>query len=65
MMQKRCQKNFMTMLYLLRLLLQKNPELVVAIVVENGGSGSKTAAPIARTLIDYHFGTGEVDESKD
>jgi len=43
----------------------KNPELVVAIVVENGGSGSKTAAPIARTLIDYHFGTGEVDESKD
>jgi penicillin-binding protein 2 len=37
----------------------------VAIVVENGGSGSKTAAPIARKLIDYHFGTGEVDESQD
>ncbi len=40
----------------------KNPELVVAIVVENGGSGSKTAAPIARKLIDYYFGTGDVNE---
>jgi len=40
----------------------KNPELVIAVVVENGGSGSKAAAPIARKLIDYYFGTGKKDE---
>lgn len=37
------------------------PEFVVAIVVENGGSGSKVAAPIARKLIIQHFGL-ELDE---
>lgn len=35
----------------------ENPEFVVAVVVENGGSGSKTAAPIARKMIDQYFGT--------
>ncbi|NQY26672.1 MAG: penicillin-binding protein 2 [Piscirickettsiaceae bacterium] len=33
-----------------------DPEFVVAIVVENGGSGSRTAAPIARKMIDQYFG---------
>lgn len=37
------------------------PEFVVAVVVENGGSGSKTAAPIARQMIVEHFGL-EFDE---
>lgn len=37
------------------------PEFVVAIVVENGGSGSRMAAPIARKLIIQHFGL-ELDE---
>lgn len=37
------------------------PEFVVAVVVENGGSGSKTAAPIAREMIIEHFGL-EPDE---
>lgn len=37
------------------------PEFVVSIVVENGGSGSKTAAPIARQMIIEHFGL-EIDE---
>ncbi len=32
------------------------PEIVIAIVVENGGSGSRTAAPIARKMIDQYFG---------
>ena len=32
------------------------PEIVIAIVVENGGGGSRTAAPIARKIIDQHFG---------
>lgn len=42
-----------------------NPELVVAVVVENGGSGSKTAAPIARKLVDYYFGTGTSEANAD
>ena len=37
------------------------PEFAVAVVVENGGSGSKVAAPIARKLIQQYFGF-EVDE---
>lgn len=34
----------------------EKPEFVVAIVVENGGSGSKVAAPIARKMIEQYFG---------
>ena len=33
----------------------ENPEIAIAIVVENGGGGSRTAAPIARRLIDKYF----------
>ncbi len=29
-----------------------NPEIVVAVVVEHGGGGSKEAAPVARVVID-------------
>lgn len=29
------------------------PQIAVAVLVENGGGGSKTAAPIARALFDY------------
>lgn len=32
------------------------PEFALAVVVENGGSGSGTAAPIARKIIDHYFG---------
>tara|TARA_Y100001960_G_scaffold333770_1_gene440861 strand:- start:525 stop:2420 length:1896 start_codon:yes stop_codon:yes gene_type:complete len=32
-----------------------NPRIVIAIVVENGGSGSKAAAPIAKKIFDYYF----------
>ncbi|SFK63412.1 penicillin-binding protein 2 [Methylophaga sulfidovorans] len=37
------------------------PEFAVVVVVENGGSGSKVAAPIARKLIQQYFGL-KVDE---
>lgn len=37
------------------------PEFVVAVVVENGGSGSRTAAPIARKMIIENFGL-DIDE---
>ena len=39
----------------------EKPEFVVAIVVENGGSGSKKAAPMARKMIEQYFGIA-VDE---
>jgi penicillin-binding protein 2 len=32
-----------------------NPRIALAILVENGGSGSKTAAPIARKVMDFYF----------
>ena len=32
------------------------PELVVVVFVENGGRGSEAAAPLARELIESHFG---------
>ena len=31
------------------------PQIAIAVVVEHGGGGSRTAAPIARRLIDYYF----------
>ena len=31
------------------------PQIAIAVLVEHGGGGSRTAAPIARRLIDYYF----------
>jgi len=36
-----------------------NPSIAVAVVVENGASGSRVAAPIARALMDHHLGFGD------
>ncbi|MDM8546895.1 penicillin-binding protein 2 [Candidatus Venteria ishoeyi] len=33
----------------------EKPEIAIAVLVENGGSGSRTAAPIARQVIDYYL----------
>jgi penicillin-binding protein 2 len=38
-----------------------DPRIVVSVIVENGGSGSGTAAPVARSLFDAwlsNFGEG-------
>ena len=35
-----------------------NPRIAVAIVVENGSSGSRVAAPIARAMMDEYLGYG-------
>jgi penicillin-binding protein 2 len=32
------------------------PQLAIAIIAEHGSSGSRTAAPMARSLIDHYFG---------
>lgn len=42
----------------------EKPEFAVAVVVENGGSGSKVAAPIARRMIQQYFGL-KADEQSD
>jgi len=36
----------------------ERPAIAVAVVVENGESGSRTAAPIARRVIETYLGTG-------
>lgn len=33
----------------------EDPRIALAIIVENGGSGSRTAAPIARQLLDHYL----------
>lgn len=37
-----------------------NPQIALAVIVENGGSGSATAAPIARQLIDSYLRKGQI-----
>jgi len=33
----------------------ESPEIVVAVIIDNGGSGSAVAAPIARNIINFYF----------
>jgi penicillin-binding protein 2 len=33
----------------------ESPKIALAVVVENGGFGSRAAAPIARTVLDYYL----------
>ncbi len=40
----------------------KNPRIAIAVVVENGGSGSHSAAPVARRLLDQYLGQGAGQE---
>lgn len=39
------------------------PEIALAVIVENGGNGSRTAAPIARELLDHYFSRQERTEA--
>ena len=39
------------------------PELVVVVLVEHGGAGSRAAAPLARTLYETHFDTRSGSQS--
>jgi penicillin-binding protein 2 len=40
----------------------ENPQIAVAVIVENGSSGSGTAAPIARAIMDRYLGYGDATE---
>jgi penicillin-binding protein 2 len=33
----------------------ESPQIAIAIIVENGGEGGLTAAPIARRMLEHHF----------
>ena len=37
----------------------EEPRIAVAVIVENGSSGSRIAAPIARAVMDQHLGFGD------
>jgi penicillin-binding protein 2 len=39
----------------------EKPQIALAVIVENGGFGARAAAPIARTMLDYHL-LGKVPE---
>ena len=34
----------------------ENPKIAVSVIIENGQSGSRVAAPIARTIMDKYLG---------
>jgi len=36
----------------------ENPRIAVAVIVENGSSGSSVAAPIAKAMMDQYLGFG-------
>ena len=42
----------------------ENPQVAIAIIVENAGSGSSKAAPLARALLDEYFIKNPVDSEK-
>ena len=44
-----------TMHYSLRTRRWKSPKIALSVLVENGGHGGATAAPIARLVMDYYL----------
>ena len=40
------------------------PTIAIAVIVENGGSGSEIAAPVAKAVIDFHIGREARDSFK-
>jgi penicillin-binding protein 2 len=40
----------------------ENPQIAVAVIVENGSSGSGVAAPIARAIMDHYLGYDDAAE---
>jgi penicillin-binding protein 2 len=42
----------------------KNPVIAIAVIIENGGSGSSSAAPLARKMFDARMLAGPNKDSK-
>ena len=42
----------------------ENPQIAVAVIVENGGSGSGVAAPIARQVLDTYLGEPQLEANR-
>jgi len=42
-----------------------NPELVITILIEEGGEGSSTAVPIAKEYLEWYFGEYKKEDSKE
>ena len=42
-----------------------NPQVAIAIIVENAGSGSSKAAPLARELLDEYFNKNPIELEKE
>ncbi len=43
----------------------EDPQVAIAIIVENAGSGSSKAAPIAKSILDYYFDKNPLTTSTD
>ncbi|MCP4580233.1 MAG: penicillin-binding protein 2 [candidate division Zixibacteria bacterium] len=43
----------------------ENPEIAVAVIVENAGHGSSVAAPVARDVLKFYFERQEPEKSED
>ena len=41
----------------------ESPEIVVVVLVEHGGHGGETAAPIAREILEEYFRSEQPDET--
>ncbi len=41
-----------------------DPEIVIAVNVEQGGGGSQTAAPIVRNIFEHYFGVVDVEDAE-
>jgi penicillin-binding protein 2 len=42
----------------------KNPEIAIAVIMENAGHGGAVAAPIARKILDAYFEKKDDDEKQ-
>jgi len=42
----------------------QNPQIAIAVIVENGGSGGSRAAPIAKTVMDAYFASSQQTKSQ-
>ena len=42
-----------------------NPEIAIAVIVENGGGGGTVSVPVAREIFKYYFNIKDEEENAD